>query len=109
MHVTVSAMPSQRAVVSACYCYSMSLLQHTAVCTRDSHVTWLVHEPESLPFVDDCSEIFRCVQQLLHASLRSRRVDRQEAADGCRQTDGEKGELHETSHQAFLRERFAVV
>ena len=99
----------EHATVTACNRYSMPLLQHATVCTRDSHVTWLVHEPESLPFVDDCSEIFRCVQQLLHASLRSRRVDRQEAADGCRQTDGEKGELHETSHQAFLRERFAVV
>ena len=99
----------QGAAITACHCYNMPLLQHATVCSGDSHVTWLVHEPESLPFVDDCSEIFRCVQQLLHASLRSRRVDRQEAADGCRQTDGEKGELHETSHQAFLRERFAFV
>lgn len=72
-------------------------------------MTWLVHEPESLPFIDDCPEIFRCVKQLLHASLGSGRVDRQEAADGCREAGGEKGELHETSHQAFLRERFAVV
>ena len=89
--------------------FSMQPLQHAAVCTRDSHVTWLIHEPESFPFVNDCSQIFRCVKQLLHASFRSSRIDRQKAADGCREAGGEKGDLHETSHQAFLRERFAFV
>ena len=57
------------------------LLQHATMSSSDCHVAGLVHEPESLPFIDDCTKVFRCVKQLLHTSLWTRGVDWQEASN----------------------------
>ena len=57
------------------------LLEHATMSSSDCHVAGLVHEPESLPFIDDCTKVFRCVKQLLHTSLWTRGVDWQEASN----------------------------
>lgn len=69
-------------------------LQDPAVSTDRSHMAGRIEEPEPLPFVDQRPQVLGCVKQLLHASLGSRRVDRNETANRGRKTSSQQGESH---------------
>jgi len=64
-----------------------------------------IEEPYSFPFVDDHPQIFAGEQQLLDAPFGCCRVEWQDATDGSRETDGQKGELQDATHREFLHER----
>ena len=70
------------------------LLEHATMSSSDCHVAGLVHEPESLPFINHCSQVIRSEQQLLNASLWSSRVDGHKAAHRGRETACKYHDLH---------------
>ena len=84
-----------------------AVLQDAAVSSHGGHVAGLVEEPESLPFGDERAQVFRSVEQLLDTSFGASRIDGHKASDRGGQAGRQQSELDETSHRAFLRERFA--
>ena len=80
-------------------------LDDAAVRTQWRQVAGRIEKPEPFPFVNNHSQVFAGEEQLLDTSFGGRRIDRQEATHGGRQTDGQKCELQDATHREFLHER----
>jgi hypothetical protein len=69
-------------------------LENPAMGADRSQMARRIHEPESLPFINHCSQVIRSEQQLLNASLWPSRVDRHKAAHRGRETACKYHDLH---------------
>ncbi|EMI15376.1 hypothetical protein RMSM_07705 [Rhodopirellula maiorica SM1] len=80
-------------------------LHNPAMCPDGRHMAGRLEEPESFPFVDERTQVFGGVQQLLYTAFWPSGVDRHKAADRGGQNYSQHGELQDSSHRTFLHER----
>ncbi len=80
-------------------------LHNPAMRPDGRHMAGRIEEPESFPFVDERTQVFGGVQQLLYAAFWPSGVDRHKAADRGGQNYSQHGELQDSSHRTFLHER----